>query len=107
MRGVSIISTSGNRNPERSTREMNFFRFRFASLQEIRLSNSLIPGHTPEAVRQTLLHHCGLRHLRPMPHKVRSLPLIRCHADRAARRGGGHYTAEPEDCLALSRTVEE
>ena len=40
---------------------------------------------------------------------VRNLSLMRYHADRAAKRGGGSYTAaleELEDCLASPRTVE-
>lgn len=41
---------------------------------------------------------------------VRNHSLMRYHADRAAKRGGGNYTAtlaELEDCLASSRTVED
>ena len=40
---------------------------------------------------------------------VRNLSLMRYHADRAAKRGGGSYTValeELEDCLASPRTVE-
>lgn len=40
---------------------------------------------------------------------VRNLSLMRYHADRAAKRGGGSYTAaleELKDCLASPRTVE-
>ncbi|MCI9114507.1 MAG: sigma-70 family RNA polymerase sigma factor [Oscillibacter sp.] len=40
---------------------------------------------------------------------VRNLSLMRYHADRAAKRGGGSYTVAPEeleDCLASPRTVE-
>lgn len=40
---------------------------------------------------------------------VRNHSFMRYHADRAAKRGGGNYTAaleELEDCLASSRTVE-
>lgn len=40
---------------------------------------------------------------------VRNLSLMRYHADRAAKRGGGSYTAaleELKECLASPRTVE-
>lgn len=40
---------------------------------------------------------------------VRNLSLVRYHADRAAKRGGGNYTValeELEGCLASPRTVE-
>lgn len=40
---------------------------------------------------------------------VRNLSLMRYHADRAAKRGGGSYTAaleELKDCLASPHTVE-
>ena len=40
---------------------------------------------------------------------VRNLSLMRYHADKAVKRGGGSYTValeELEDCLASSRTVE-
>ena len=37
---------------------------------------------------------------------VRNLSLMRYHADRAAKRGGGSYTMALEDCLASPRTVE-
>lgn len=41
---------------------------------------------------------------------VRNLSLMRYHADKAAKRGGGSYTValeELEGCLASSHTVEE
>ncbi len=37
---------------------------------------------------------------------VRNLSLMRYHADRAAKRGGGSYTVALEGCLASPRTAE-
>ena len=71
MRGVSIITASGggNRNAERITKGMDFFRLSFASSQEISLSNSLTSSHTLEVILQTFLYGCDLRHLQSLLHK--------------------------------------